>query len=118
MSARKVRKGLEEALAQLVVLERDIEYCHAAALQDQKARSHGKRTRCPVGHLFDQEYRVEHAEELAAQKKEEQERKRARKAKARAVPHAESSNSAERRTEAVSIDPENPEMLASIADER
>lgn len=47
-------------------------------------------------------------------KKEEQERKCAQKATARAVPLAELSDSAQRRAEAVSIDPENPEMLASL----
>ena len=116
-SARKVRKGLETVLAEKVMMQRDIERRDAAAKQDREARSHGKRQRFPKGHLFDQRYQQEHAEELAARKEAEEGRKRARRAAAQAVPHAESSNSGQRRAEAVSTDPQNPGTLASIADE-
>ena len=116
-SARKVRKGLEDALAQLVVLERDLEFRDAAAQQDQEARSHGKRTRYPLGHLFDQQYQETHAEELAARKEEEEARKRARKTRSRAVPHAESSNSAQRRSEGDLTDAESLAWLARMTEE-
>ena len=116
-SARKVRKGLEDALAHMVVLERDIEWRKASDEQDREARSQGKRTRYPQGQLFDQLYHDEHAEELAERRGAEEGRKRKRKAKARPVPHAESSNSAQRRGEAMPTEDESIAWLASMADE-
>ena len=104
LSARKVRKGLEDVHAQLVVLERDLEFQDAAVQQDQEAGNHGKRTRYPLGRVFDQQYPETHAEELAAQKEEEEARERMRMTKSHAVPHAELSNSAQRKIEAATMD--------------
>ena len=116
-SARKVRKGLEDALAAMVVLQRDLEIFKASATQDEEARGNGKRTRYPLGHLFDQQYQETHAEEISARKEEEAERKRARLRAARAEKRAEGSNSAQRRAEASPTAEENIAWLASIADE-
>ena len=116
-SARKVRKALEQLLAEKVVMQRDLERRDAAAELDRMARSHGKRQRFPQGQLFDQRYQEEHAEELAARRLEEEGRKRARRTAARAVPHAESSNSAQRRAEAMPTEDKSMAWLASLADE-
>ena len=116
-SARKVRKALEEVLAQKVLLERDLERQNAAAELDRVGRSRGKRTRYPMGFVFDQQYEEDHAEELAERRREEEGRKRARRTTALAIPHAESSNSAQRRAEAVPTEDESIAWLASLADE-
>ena len=101
----------------MVVLQRDLEIRKAAAEQDEEARGKGKRARYPLGHFFDQQYQETHAEEIAAWKEVEAKRKRAGRTAAWAEKRAEGSNLAQRRAEAVSTDPQNPETLASIADE-
>ena len=110
-------KGLEEALARETLMRRDLEWREAAAELDRGARSHGKRQRFPQGQLFDQKYQEDHAEELAERRQVEGTQKRARKGKARAVPPAESSNSAQRRFEATPTEEENVAWLASMADD-
>ena len=116
-SARKVRKALEKAFAEKVVMERDLERRDAAAELDRAARGNGKRKRFPQGYLFDHNYRESHAEELAARQGEEQRRRQARRPMQRAVPHAEISNSAQRLSEAMPTEEQSIAWLASIGDE-
>ena len=56
-------------------------------------------------------------EELAERRETEEERKQKRKARSRPVPHAESSNSAQRRAEARPTEDKSIARLASMADE-
>ena len=57
----KTRRALEGALAEKVLLERDLVKKQAASAMEKAARSSGKRQRYPQGHLFDQKYQEEHA---------------------------------------------------------
>ena len=104
-------------LAERSLLEKDIERRDAATELDQVARSHGKRTRYPLGQLFDQKYQEDHAEELAERQGVEEGRKRLRRTVTRAIPYAESSNSAQRRAEAMPTEDQSLAWLASLADD-
>ena len=53
VAVKKVRKGLEDVLAQMAVSEKDLDFHNAAEGQDQETRSHGKCTRNPLGHTSD-----------------------------------------------------------------
>ena len=117
LSARRIRKGLEEVLAEKVVMERDLERREAAAEVDRAARGTGKRQRFPQGQLFDQQYHDEHAEELAERRETEEGRKRARRTAARSVSHAESSNSAQMRAGTIATDAESLAWLACMTED-
>ncbi len=68
----KTAKAFARADAKRVLAEQDVAKLQASQELDQAARASNKRTRYPQGHLFDQEYQEEHAEELAERKREEE----------------------------------------------
>ena len=94
-------------LAEESLLERDIERRNASEGQDREVRRQGKRTRFTQGQLFDRLYNGKHAEELAEQWEAEETRKGASRTEAHAVRHAELSNLAQRRVEAIPTEGES-----------
>ena len=74
----KTQKALEQALAEKVLLEKDLERREAAETLDRATRGSQKRQRFLQGHLFDSEYAERHAQELAERKIQENERRGAR----------------------------------------
>lgn len=76
---RKTEKALAESLARTVLLERDLERREATEQLDKAARGSGKKRRFSQEHLFDQDYRDQHAESLAKRKREEEQRREEKK---------------------------------------
>ena len=80
----KMAKAYEKSQAENVLLQKDLEKWRAADELDKAARGSNKRTRFPQGHLFDQKYQEDHAEELQERKEAEKEG-RAKKRRAAAA---------------------------------
>jgi len=76
-------------------MEKDAERQEAAEELDKVARGSEKRTRFPLGHLFDQKYQEVHAEELSERRQAEEQRKAQKKARGRPRKEVVSSNPVE-----------------------
>jgi 7-keto-8-aminopelargonate synthetase-like enzyme len=79
--------------ANYMLLQEEIKRRNAAEQLDREVRSSKKRTRFPHGHVYDQTYQVQHAEELAARKARETESKRKKGRVAAVVPSTSASAS-------------------------
>ena len=89
----KTSKAFIKLSAKTVLLEQDQAKRQAANELDLAARRSNKRTRFPQGHLFDQKYQEEHAQELAERKEREKQSKGKKKAAARPRKQAGGSDS-------------------------
>jgi len=113
----KTQKALEKALAEKVLLEKDMERRDAAEAVERAARASKERTRFPQGHLFDLDYQGQHAAELAERKQaEERARQQERRWRAKGKDTAESSNYAQERTLSPAISVSSREIIVCMRD--